>query len=55
MITPFDSCGDKNPRHLISIKTWITFYLSISLMQVLKDLFIKKVTDWHSNGTITYN
>jgi len=54
LMTPFDDCKETNPRHFISMKTWILLYLSISFLQILKDILIRKINHWYNYGLITY-
>jgi len=37
MITPYDNCNEKNPKHFISEKTWLLIWNLSYILQIPKE------------------
>ena len=53
LMTPFYDCGDAN-WHMITEKTWIIVFSTISVLQLLKEKLKEKIDKMHRDNEITY-
>lgn len=53
ILTPFYDCGDAD-WHLITEKTWIIVFSTISVLQLFKEKLKERVDKMHRDNEITY-